>query len=490
MDELLPLPHHDAAARRSLREYAALGADAAVRLGRDLSALLHKTDASLAGRKLGPAVFLAASLLCAATFVVTTVYTPSYVVSLEGTPLGTVTSRQDFEGAVERVEARATQILGYDYSLNAQPTYSFALTEKEKISPVSGFETYLFNQIGEVMKTYTLRVGDQFLGAATDKQAIDAMLDELKAPYLNENTVSAEFVDDVSVAYEYTASGVEQDLAKIKEVLHSNSKEKTVYTVVKGDTYSDIAYNNDMAMDDLFALNPQASIDRLMIGDQITVNASVPFLSVETVDAVTYSEELPCPIEEQKSDSMYQGDSKVLDPGVPGEALVSANVTFLNGVEQERTVTQNTVVREATTRVVAVGTKARPKTMPKGYFIWPTYGRITSYFGYRSIFGTYSYHSGLDIAVPYGTTISAADGGTVSWSGYKGSYGKLIIIDHGGGKRTLYGHNSSLLVSTGDKVYQGQAIAKAGSTGRSTGTHCHFEVQLNGTAVNPLSYLS
>ncbi|WP_368273997.1 M23 family metallopeptidase, partial [Intestinimonas butyriciproducens] len=149
-----------------------------------------------------------------------------------------------------------------------------------------------------------------------------------------------------------------------------------------------------------------------------------------------------------------------------------------------------TVLREATEKVIAVGTKERPTWYPTGNYIWPVYGRITSRFGYRSIFGSYSYHSGLDIAVPYGTSVKASDGGTVTFAGYKGSYGYLVIINHGNGEQTYYGHNSSLLVSAGDKVYQGQTIAKAGSTGRSTGSHCHFEIRINGTAVNPAAYLN
>ena len=144
---------------------------------------------------------------------------------------------------------------------------------------------------------------------------------------------------------------------------------------------------------------------------------------------------------------------------------------------------------EPTVRVVAVGTKERPSWYPNGYFIWPVQGRINSSFGWRSIFGSYSYHGGIDIKASYGQSIKAADGGTVIFAGYKGSYGNLVIIDHGNGKVTYYGHNSSLCVSAGSKVYQGQTIAKAGSTGRSTGVHCHFEIRINGTQVNPLSYL-
>ena len=212
------------------------------------------------------------------------------------------------------------------------------------------------------------------------------------------------------------------------------------------------------------------------------------------MDNVTYTESIECPVVEVQDDSMYQGESKVLDAGVPGEQIVNADIAYLNGVEQERTVLSTQVPREATNKVIAVGTKVRPSWLPNGYLIWPVYGRITSYFGYRSIFGSYSYHGGIDIATSYGTNIAAADGGTVVFAGRATgsmwSYGNLVIVDHGNGKQTYYGHCSSVLVAAGDKVYQGQPIAKVGSTGRSPGTHCHFEVKLNGASVNPLSYLS
>ena len=98
-------------------------------------------------------------------------------------------------------------------------------------------------------------------------------------------------------------------------------------------------------------------------------------------------------------------------------------------------------------------------------------------------------HEGVDMPCPTGTPVHASDGGTVKIAGWYYGYGLCVVIDHGGGFSTLYGHNSSLNVSVGDKVYQGQVIAKAGSTGRSTGSHCHFEVHINGKAVDPKKYL-
>ena len=118
-------------------------------------------------------------------------------------------------------------------------------------------------------------------------------------------------------------------------------------------------------------------------------------------------------------------------------------------------------------------------------FIWPTSGTITSGFGPR--WGRM--HEGIDIAGGSGTPIHAAASGTVIVAGWSGGYGNLVVIDHGGGISTAYGHNSSLAVSVGQQVTQGQTIAGMGTTGHSTGVHCHFEVRVNGGAVDPMGYL-
>ncbi|MCD7904769.1 MAG: peptidoglycan DD-metalloendopeptidase family protein [Clostridiales bacterium] len=129
-----------------------------------------------------------------------------------------------------------------------------------------------------------------------------------------------------------------------------------------------------------------------------------------------------------------------------------------------------------------------------GRFLWPVpayVGIINDVYGYRSspISGSGEFHSGLDMRAPYGTDIVAADDGTVIYSGVRNGYGNCVIIDHGGGFSTLYGHNSTLCVSVGQTVVRGQVIAKAGSTGYSTGAHLHFEVRINGQYVDPNPYL-
>ena len=126
-----------------------------------------------------------------------------------------------------------------------------------------------------------------------------------------------------------------------------------------------------------------------------------------------------------------------------------------------------------------------------GQLGWPVSGEITSPYGYRvhPIYGTTIYHSGIDIGVDEGTPVHAADGGVVVWSGWMGGYGYAVVIDHGNGLSTLYGHNSELAVDEGQSVAKGQVISYAGSTGNSTGPHVHFEVRVNGDPVDPMGYL-
>ncbi len=127
----------------------------------------------------------------------------------------------------------------------------------------------------------------------------------------------------------------------------------------------------------------------------------------------------------------------------------------------------------------------------KGKFIRPVDGRITSNFGYRMhpILGKRKMHTGLDMGSPSGTPIKAAAGGVVIYAARYGGYGNCVMIDHGDGVVSLYGHCSSLAVSNGQKVNQGETIAYVGSTGLSTGPHLHFEVRKNGVPTNPSGIL-
>ena len=138
-----------------------------------------------------------------------------------------------------------------------------------------------------------------------------------------------------------------------------------------------------------------------------------------------------------------------------------------------------------------IRSRGQTKTISTGRFGWPIRGRITSGFGYRRhpIFGGLHLHTGIDIAAAYGRPISAADSGEIIFSGLWDGYGKAVVIDHGRGYTTVYGHMSRIYVQAGQAIDKGQVVGLVGSTGFSTGPHLHFEVRVNGHPVDPQSYL-
>jgi len=136
----------------------------------------------------------------------------------------------------------------------------------------------------------------------------------------------------------------------------------------------------------------------------------------------------------------------------------------------------------------------RKRLIPPPYkpkFVKPTSGRLTSGFGYRihPILKKRRMHKGIDIVARYGSNVKAATGGIITYSGQMGSYGNLVVIDHQNGFETRYAHNSRLKVKKGEIVRQGQTIALVGNTGRSNGTHLHFEIWKNGEAIDPAHYI-
>ena len=139
----------------------------------------------------------------------------------------------------------------------------------------------------------------------------------------------------------------------------------------------------------------------------------------------------------------------------------------------------------------ALRAEANPTVYGGGAFMWPTSGRVTSEYGYRihPVYGTRKFHSGIDIAAPKGTVIYAAADGVVTLAATSGGYGQCIIINHGSGLATLYGHCSQIDVSKGQSVSKGDRIGLVGSTGVSTGPHLHFEVRENGATKNPREYI-
>lgn len=209
-------------------------------------------------------------------------------------------------------------------------------------------------------------------------------------------------------------------------------------------------------------------------------------VSIHSVETATYSEAVPFDVVYESTASLYADETMVKTPGIEGRDVVVATIERVNGEEVSRVIVSTTRVAEPVSEVQYKGTKPIPVVKGTGQFMYPLRSyTISSYYGMR--WGRM--HTGIDLAAPNGQKIYAADGGTVTFAGWKNSYGYIVIIDHGGLYTTYYAHCSQLLVSAGQNVVQGQNIALVGSTGYSTGPHCHFEIRYNDSPQNPLNYL-
>ncbi len=442
--------------------------------------------------KLHPVAFLCGAMAIAAAATVLSLYTLGAHVTYDGQDLGIVSSRRAAEKVVaelEDVTRAATGDSGYTVDTALLTAETGVFPRRELISD-DAFEDTLSDTLGVVDYAYVLYVDGEKVVATTRAGALEDLLEQLKLGYQTEDTVNAYFVEDVDIRQEYVESSYVMNLGYIAEILNETKQGEVTYTVASGDSYYSIAEKYEMSMEDLMALNEGYDPDLLRVGDVLTISNAVPYLTVVNVERQRYVQDVAYQVEYTDDASMYQGEYSVTSAGVYGKADVTANVTYINGEETEREVVASVTLSQPVTEQQLRGTKERPTWYPTGSFSWPCTGTLTSRFGYRSLrLSGSNYHQGIDIGNSYGTSIYASDGGTVTYAGWMGGYGYLIIIDHGNGYETYYGHNSSLVAYVGQKVHKGQLIARMGSTGYSTGNHCHFGVKLNGTFVNPLNYL-
>ena len=439
---------------------------------------------------LHPVAFLCGAMAIAAAATVLSLYTLGAQVTYDGRDLGIVSSRRAAEKVVAELEdvTRATTGDGGYTVDTALLTAETGVFPRRELISDDEFEETLSDTLGVVDYAYVLYVDGEKVVATTRSGALEDLLEQLKLGYETADTVNAYFAEEVDIRQEYVESSYVMNLGYIAEILNETKEGEVTYTVTSGDSYYSIAEKYDLSVEALMKLNPGYDPKILRVGDVLTISNAVPYLTVVNVERQRYVQDVPYQVEYTDDASMYQGEYKVTSPGVYGKADMTANVTYINGEETEREVVASVTLSQPVTEQQLRGTKERPTWYPTGSFSWPCTGILTSRFGYRSLLGS-TYHSGIDIGNSYGTSIYASDGGTVTYSGWMSGYGYLIIIDHGNGYQTYYGHNSSLVVSLGQKVHKGQLIARMGSTGRSTGNHCHFGIKLNGTFLNPLNYL-
>lgn len=421
-------------------------------------------------------------------------YCTAYEYSYNGQKLGLVKEKDDVLQITDLVQGALTEEKNMKIVIDAKDDITFHRKLALDESQIDNSEQVLkrLTYMGDLkVKATGIYVDGKKIGAVQDRKTAEKALKDVADKYTkqgdNIEVESVRFLEKVDIK---TANTDLEDLHSEEEMvdlLCTSGEKETVHKVVAGDTLHSIAKKYDVWEDQLLADNKGINSKKLEVGSNIIVKQQAPVLTYEVVEKITYDKVIEHKVEEQKSADIYEGMTETQQTGSDGLSEITARVTLQNGkkVEEEDLVT--TVKEEPVTEVVLVGTKERPPTVGSGKYIWPLKDSFTQTSGFGSRWGRQ--HKGIDLAVSVGTTVYAADGGTVVEAQYSGSYGNVVMIDHQNGQETRYAHNSKLLVKKGDKVYQGQPIAKSGNTGRSTGPHVHFEIRFNGEPRNPLNYL-
>ncbi len=417
-----------------------------------------------------------------------------YEYSYNGRTLGVVRDQKDVLEIMDLVSEELTREYGSDVQINPDTDISFrpVLAQNREIDDADAV-LRRFTYMGTMQtQAYALYAGEQLLAVLESEQAAQDVLDMLLAAYLDGSDVeyeSAGFAEDTFIeACDTTLAEVVSREAAFESILHGGQAEVT-YEVELGDTLYGIIEKLDVTMDELMDMNPQLNKDPnknvLHVGDTFVISREVPLVTVETVEVATFAEPVDYETEYRDSSSYYEGEEVVIQSGKNGRARIKARITRDNGREVAREILSRKVIQEPVTKIVVRGTKPVPPKKGTGTFIRPVNVAIYSGYGWR--WGRM--HYGIDLPASIGTPIRASDGGTVTLAGWYYGYGLTVIIDHGGGYKTLYGHCNSISVSVGQQVYQGQTIAGVGVTGNVTGAHCHFEIFKNGVNVNPANYV-
>ena len=414
-----------------------------------------------------------------------------YEYAYNGRALGIVREQRDVLEILEMVSEELSLEYGSNIAINPETDITF----KPVISygkDIDDADTVLkrFTYMGDIQaQAYSIVVdGERIVTVESEKIAND-VLEAIKKIYTDDSDTKYEYIgfaEDVKIEpYNTTLANVSSKSAALKKI-KSGGQQEVTYTVKSGDTLYGICEELGVTLSELKKMNPKIKETMtLHVGDKFVTQQEIPLITVETVEVSVFAEAIEYDTITKKSGSYYEGESVVTQAGKNGKARVTARLTKQNGKTVAREDLSVETIKEPVNKVVVKGTKPVPPKKGTGTFRKPVNTGV--YAGYGMRWGRM--HYGLDYAAPTGTPIYAADGGTVTFAGWSGAYGYTITIDHGANKKTLYAHCSRLFVSAGTKVYKGQHIAAVGSTGRSTGPHCHFEIFINGANVNPSYYV-
>ncbi len=437
---------------------------------------------------------LALVLFCTAAITTFLGHITAYEYSYNGKALGIVKTKEEVYKTVDAIGNKLGTTLHARVEINKEEDITFRevhgwnLTLDSKDEVLNNL-TYM--QDLKVMASGLYKDGELIAVLQSADMARD-VLDKIKDNFTQQKENEDRVFDEIVFAENVEIKDISVNLGDIEnesEVLKymlTGAVEKKIHTVQSGETFSGIAKKYGLKQKELEAMNPGIVPAKLKIGQQITLNRDAPVLTVQTTEVVTYTENIPFETEYEESSSMYEGETSTRRKGVYGTQEVVAKVKRNNGEEISREVLSTKKLTDPVSEIVVKGTKKAPPRQGTGTWAYPIKNyRISSKYGRR--WGRM--HNGIDFAASTGTKIYATDGGTVTFAGYKGSFGYMVIINHGGNYESYYAHCSKLLVKKGDKVFQGQNIALVGNTGNSTGPHLHFEIRYLGNPKNPFNYI-
>jgi len=439
--------------------------------------LMSRIKPWLRSRKLSGPYFLAAASISVIMLLGIYDYISKYVyvVHLNDRELGVVEDAKDIVGFVADLTNRCGEL----YGMRMEPGDKIALTKEYRpdCKPQPDLvRTAIRNQISFRTEAFMLKVDGIPLVPVNSEEDLEIVLDSVKASYSPEGVgvkvVEAFIIEDL----ELEACIVEPDKVLSPEVVAALLVEDQSAEPLQAELLPSSVWirpfdsrqsDSPSALDTFFLAFPDASTE---MDEQSLPKAEV---NVQTVEEAIVFEEIPFSTEIVYDDEMWIVQSKIETPGQVGTKELVYHITRKNGVETGRTKVSERIIEEPVTRVEAHGT-AKVPSVGSGQFVWPVEdgGAVTPGRGFSK------YHTGIDIHAPAGTNVLAADSGVVWFSGRGGSQGNYLILYHGS-FWTLYLHNSENLVSKGDRVDQGDVIARVGSTGRSSGPHLHFEVRLD-----------
>ncbi|WCT55935.1 M23 family metallopeptidase [Paenibacillus kyungheensis] len=443
-------------------------------------------------------------LIWAGNHYVTANTIPYYVVSVKGQAIGTILHKEELQqlfttkrAAYQKKYPKATMVLNTNgITTTEERAYKAQVNSANTLKTLDGMLT-------AYAKSVEVNVDGKVIGIVKDQKVIDAALEQVKEKYTKKAESAKASTKTSTKAYPKQVTGLESVTLKQKvstgeikanpnkllsstqlaKVMTTGVESPTTYVVREGDTISSIASDHDITQEEIFANNPKIDEMAMQIGDELTLTVPQPPITVTTFE--DYSEQIVTEpsVEIRKSDSMREGESKVVAQGSTGLKRIDYRVTKQNGQMLREEWLGQEVTKKSSPKVIIKGTKV-VQGEGSGNFIWPVSGAsVTSPFGQR--WG--KTHKGIDLVGS--SSVMAADDGVVSYAGTMTGYGNVIIINHNNGYETLYGHLSQIDTSTGAIVEQGQHIGVMGNTGHSTGTHLHFEVHSGGAIQNPLGYL-